>query len=42
MEIQKVVNLLGDVDNESSKFVTMLSTIKITQNMVKGMKMIQP
>ena len=44
METQKIVNLLGDADNESSKFATRkckLSMIKITQTMVKEMKIVQ-
>ena len=44
METQKITNLLDDADNESSKLVTrngMLSMIKITQTMVKEMKMVQ-
>ena len=61
METQKIANLLGDADNESSKFATRkwyvindknnkdygegngkLSIIKITQTMVKEMKIVQP
>ena len=45
LETQKIVNLLGDADNESSKFATRkckLSMIKITQTMVKEMKIVQP
>ena len=44
METQKIINLLNDNDNESSKFAKksgMLFMTKITQNMVKEMKMIQ-
>ena len=44
METQKIVNLLNDTDNKSSKFATkngMLLMIKIIQNMVKEMKTIQ-
>ena len=44
METQKITNLLDDPDNESSKLVTrngMLSMIKITQTMMKEMKMVQ-
>ena len=43
METQKIINLLNDNDNESSKFAKktgMLLMTKITQNMVKEMKMI--
>ena len=61
METQKITNLLGDANNESSKFATrkwyvindqnnkdygegngMLSIIKITQTIVKEMKIVQP
>ena len=46
MEIQKIVNLLGDADNESSKFTTrkwyVISGQNNTQTMVKEMKMVQP
>ena len=45
METQKIANLLGDADNESSKFEQengLLSMIKTTQTMVKEMKMVQP
>ena len=44
METQKIVNLLNDSGNESSNLQResgMISMIKITQNMVKEMKMIQ-
>ena len=41
METQKIVNLLGDADSESSKFA-MLSMIKKTHTMVKEVKMVQP
>ena len=37
-ETQKIVNLLGDANNESSKF----AMIKITQTMIKEMKIVQP
>ena len=40
METQKIVNLLGEEGNESSKF--MLSVIKKKQTMVMEMKMVQP
>ena len=40
METQKIVNLLGEESNESSKF--MLSVIKKKQTMVMEMKMVQP
>ena len=40
METQKIVNLLGEEGNESSKF--MLSVIKKKQTMVTEMKMVQP
>ena len=45
METQKIVNLLNDSDNESSKFETrnfLLSTVKIMDNIAKEMNMIQP
>ena len=45
METQKIPNLLGDDDKESSKLQQengMFSMIKITQTMVKEMKMVQP
>ena len=41
---QKIANLLGDADNESSKFAQengMLPMIRIIQFMVKEMKMVQ-
>ena len=38
IETQKIVNLLGDANNESSKF----AMIKITQTMIKEMKIVQP
>ena len=44
METQKIVNSLNNTDNESSKFATkngMSLMVKITQSMVKEMKMIQ-
>ena len=46
METQKIVNLLNNSDNESSKFAeringTLLMT-KIMNNMAEEMKMIQP
>ena len=44
METQKIVNLLSHTSSESSKFATrkwMLLMTKITQNMVKEMKIIQ-
>ena len=39
METQKIVNLLDDTDNKSSKF---LLTIKTMDNMTEEMKMMQP
>ena len=45
METQKIVNLLNDSDNESSKFATRKFTLlmtKIKDNMAEEMKMIQP
>ena len=45
METKKIVNLLNDSDNESLKFSKkkkiILSTIKIMDNMVEIIKMIQ-
>ena len=44
METQKIVNLLNDSDNESSKFATkngMLLMTKIMESMEEEMKMIQ-
>ena len=44
MESQNIVNLLNDTENESSKLTTKICyslMIKITQNMVKEMKIIQ-
>ena len=45
METQKIVNLLNDSDNESSKFATKKWYIindKAMDNMAKEMKTIQP
>ena len=45
METQKIANLLGDADDESSEFATkngILSMTRITQTMVKEMKIVQP
>ena len=45
METQKIVNLLNDSDNESSKLQQesfMLLTTKIMDNMAGEMKMMQP
>ena len=43
METQKIANLLGDADSESSKFaIRKCYVIKITLTMVKEMKMVQP
>ena len=45
METQKIVNLLTDPDNESSKFATRKCTLlmtKIIDNMALEMKMVQP
>ena len=45
METQKIANLLGDAHNESSELATrngMLSTMRITQIMVKEIKIVQP
>ena len=39
METQKIVNLLDDTDNKSSKF---LLTIKTMDNIPEEMKMMQP
>ena len=42
METQKIVNLLNDIDNESSRFAAkngMSLLIKITENMIKEIKM---
>ena len=44
METQKIVNLLNDSDNESSKFATrngMLLMTKIMESMEEEMKMMQ-
>ena len=43
MEAQKIVNLLGDANGESSKFATRkwYVMIKITQTMLKEMKIVQ-
>ena len=44
METQKIVNLLNDIDNESSRFAAKNGKsllIKITENMMKEIKMIQ-
>ena len=44
METQKIVNLLNDSDNKSSKFATkngMLLMTKIMESMEEEMKMIQ-
>ena len=45
METRKIVNVLNDSDNESSKFATRNGTLlmtKIMGNMAKEMKIIQP
>ena len=45
LETHKIANLLGDTGNQSSKFETkngVLSKIKITQTMMKEMKVVQP
>ena len=45
METQKIVNILGDANNQSSNLQQengMLSMIKIIQTMVKEVKMVQP
>ena len=45
METQKIVNLLGDTNNESSKLQQenhKLSMIKIIQTKVKETKIVQP
>ena len=45
METRKIVNLLGDADNESSKFATRKWHVINDQNkktMVKEMKVVQP
>ena len=45
METQKIENLLGDADSESSKFVTRKLYVVNDQNntdMTKKMKMVQP
>ena len=45
METQKIINLLGDANNNLQNMQQendMLSMIKITQNMAKEMKIVQP
>ena len=44
METQKIANLLGDADNLQNlqQENGMLSMIKLTQTMVKEMKIVQP
>ena len=45
METQKILNLLGNADSESSSLGQgnyMLSMIKITQTMLKEIKVVQP
>ena len=45
METQKIAKLLGDADNESSKFVTRKWCVindQNTQTMVKERKIVQP
>ena len=45
METQKIVNLLNDSDNKSSKFATRkwyVNGTKIMDNMLEEMKMMQP
>ena len=42
METQKVVNLLGEADNESPKSVTRKWYVINDQNMVKEIKVVQP
>ena len=45
MKTQKIVNILNDSNNESSKFATKNGTLimtKIMDNMAEEMKMIQP
>ena len=45
METQKIVNILGDANNQSSNLQQengMLSMIKIIQTMLKEMKIVQP
>ena len=45
METQKIINLLGDGNNNLQNMQQendMLSMIKITQNMAKEMKIVQP
>ena len=45
METQNIVNLLNNVDNESSKFATKNGTLlmnKTMNNMAMEMKMVQP
>ena len=45
LETQKLVNLLNDTENESSKFATKNGTLLMTEimdNMAMEMKMVQP
>ena len=45
METQKILNLLNDSNNESSRFATKNGTLlmtKIVDNMAEEMKIIQP